>query len=137
MRFRLSSCLLSAGLVLFAGWIVAAGRPAIAAEPKLELQKGDHICYIGNTLADRMQHHGWLETLVQSHFPDLQLTFRNLGYPADELNNRGVKALFQKHRSGNAMDYIVGNDIYNHLERVMDRFEDVANGISGLAIEQS
>jgi len=56
---------------------------------------------------------------------------------ADELNNRGVKALFQKHRSGNAMDYIVGNDIYNHLERVMDRFEDVANGISGLAIEQS
>jgi uncharacterized protein Yka (UPF0111/DUF47 family) len=35
------------------------------------------------------------------------------------------------------MDYIIGNDIYNHLERVMDRFEDVANGISGIAIEQS
>jgi predicted phosphate transport protein (TIGR00153 family) len=56
---------------------------------------------------------------------------------ADDLNNQGVKALFLKHRNGNAMNYIVGNDIYNHLERVMDRFEDVANGISGLAIEQS
>jgi hypothetical protein len=56
---------------------------------------------------------------------------------ADELNNQGVKALFDKHRDGNAMDYIIGNDIYNHLERVMDRFEDVANGISGIAIEQS
>jgi len=56
---------------------------------------------------------------------------------ADDLNNQGVKALFLKQRDGNAMDYIVGNDIYNHLERVMDRFEDVANGISGIAIEQS
>lgn len=56
---------------------------------------------------------------------------------ADELNNQGVKALYTKHRDGNAMDYIIGNDIYNHLERVMDRFEDVANGISGIAIEQS
>jgi uncharacterized protein len=56
---------------------------------------------------------------------------------ADDLNNQGVKALFLKHRGGDAMDYIVGDDIYNHLERVMDRFEDVANGISGIAIEQS
>jgi uncharacterized protein len=56
---------------------------------------------------------------------------------ADDLNNQGVKALYIKHRNGNAMDYMIGNDIYNHLERVMDRFEDVANGISGIAIEQS
>jgi uncharacterized protein len=56
---------------------------------------------------------------------------------ADDMNNHGVKALYLKHKNNNAMDYIVGNDIYNHLERVMDRFEDVANGISGIAIEQS
>jgi hypothetical protein len=35
------------------------------------------------------------------------------------------------------MDYIVGTEIYDHLERVMDRFEDVANCISGIAIEQA
>jgi Phosphate transport regulator (distant homolog of PhoU) len=56
---------------------------------------------------------------------------------ADELNHQGLKALFARHRTGNAMDYIVGNEIYDHLEKVMDRFEDVANGISGIAIEQS
>ncbi len=52
------------------------------------LKKGDHICYIGNTLADRMQHFGWLEALVQSRLPEHQLVFRNLGFAADELTIR-------------------------------------------------
>ncbi|HSC19542.1 MAG TPA: DUF47 domain-containing protein [Rhizomicrobium sp.] len=55
---------------------------------------------------------------------------------ADTLNDIGIKALFQKHREGNAMQYIVGVEIYDHLEKVMDRFEDVANRISGIVIEQ-
>ena len=55
---------------------------------------------------------------------------------ADTLNDKGIKALFQRHRDGNAMDYIVGVEIYDHLERVMDRFEDVSNRISGIVIEQ-
>ena len=55
---------------------------------------------------------------------------------ADTLNDNGIKALFQRHRDGNAMDYIVGVEIYDHLEKVMDRFEDVANRISGIVIEQ-
>ena len=55
---------------------------------------------------------------------------------ADELNDAGIKALFVKHRDGNAMEFIVGNEIYDHLEKVVDRFEDVANRISGIVIEQ-
>ena len=55
---------------------------------------------------------------------------------ADELNDAGIKALFQKHRSGDAMSFIVGSEIYSHLEKVVDRFEDVANRISGIIIEQ-
>ncbi len=55
---------------------------------------------------------------------------------ADSLNDSGIKALFQRHREGNAMGYIIGVEIYDHLERVMDRFEDVANRISGIVIEQ-
>lgn len=51
-------------------------------------KKGDHICYIGNTLADRMQHFGWLETLIQKRFPEKELVFRNLGFAADELTVR-------------------------------------------------
>jgi len=34
------------------------------------------------------------------------------------------------------MAYIIGVEIYDHLEKVMDRFEDVANRISGIVIEQ-
>ena len=55
---------------------------------------------------------------------------------ADELNDQGLKALYLKHRSGDAMAFIVGNEIYDHLEKVVDRFEDVANRISGIVIEQ-
>jgi hypothetical protein len=55
---------------------------------------------------------------------------------ADELNDQGIKALYLKHSNGNVMAFIVGNEIYDHLEKVVDRFEDVANRISGIVIEQ-
>jgi predicted phosphate transport protein (TIGR00153 family) len=55
---------------------------------------------------------------------------------SDTLNDKGIKALFQRHKTGNAMGYIIGVEIYDHLEKVMDRFEDVANRISGIVIEQ-
>jgi uncharacterized protein len=54
---------------------------------------------------------------------------------SDEYYDRGLKALFLKARDGNPMDYIVGAEIYDHLEKVVDRFEDVANRISGILIE--
>ncbi len=56
---------------------------------------------------------------------------------ADGLHDLGIKSLYTRHRNGNAMDYIVGIEIYDHLEKVMDRFEDVANRISGIVIEQA
>lgn len=59
-----------------------------AAEPKLSLKKGDSIAYIGNTLADRMQHHAWLETYINALYPEHDLTFRNLAVPGDELKLR-------------------------------------------------
>ena len=55
---------------------------------------------------------------------------------ADELNDAGIKALYMAHRNGDAMGYIVGSEIFRHLEKVVDRFEDVANRISGIVIEQ-
>ena len=61
---------------------------ASAAEPPLKLRKGDRISYIGNTLADRMQHAAWLETYLHAAFPELDLTVRNLGFSGDELKLR-------------------------------------------------
>lgn len=72
--------LLAAGLV--------ATPSVVAGTPRLELCQGDHVCLIGNTLADRMQHSAWLETLVHQRFPDLDLTWRNLGFAGDELTMR-------------------------------------------------
>lgn len=54
---------------------------------------------------------------------------------ADHLHDAGLKDLFKRHAKGDAMDYIVGSELYGQLEKVVDRFEDVANEISGIVIE--
>jgi len=55
---------------------------------------------------------------------------------SDAIYDAGRKALFLAHRTSDPMAFVVGVDIYSHLEKVMDRFEDVANRISGIVIEQ-
>ena len=55
---------------------------------------------------------------------------------SDILNDQGIKALYLKHRNGDVMAFIVGNEVFDHLEKVVDRFEDVANRISGIVVEQ-
>lgn len=60
----------------------------VASAQQLELKKGDRIALVGNTLAERMQHHGWLETYLHSRFPQHDLVFRNLGYSGDEIVTR-------------------------------------------------
>jgi uncharacterized protein len=54
----------------------------------------------------------------------------------DDLHDIGLKELFLKHRTANSMDFIVGAEIYKHLEKVADRFDDVANEINSIVIEQ-
>ena len=55
---------------------------------------------------------------------------------SDQMYDQGRKELFVAHRNSDPMAFIVGIDIYSHLEKVMDRFEDVANRISGIVVEQ-
>ena len=33
------------------------------------------------------------------------------------------------------MAFITGNEVYDHLEKVVDRFDDVANDIHGIMLE--
>ncbi|ANL33080.1 DUF47 domain-containing protein [Rhizobium phaseoli] len=54
---------------------------------------------------------------------------------SDELHEQGLKDLFRRHGANNAMAYMIGSEIYGELEKVVDRFEDVANEISGIVIE--
>ena len=53
---------------------------------------------------------------------------------SDEVYDAGMKALYASSQD-HPMAFIVGADIYDHLEKVIDRFEDVANGISGILLE--
>ncbi|HMC64339.1 MAG TPA: GDSL-type esterase/lipase family protein, partial [Gemmataceae bacterium] len=82
---------LAAGLLVLMG--SATHAPVQAADDsqttaRLEIRPGDHIGIVGNTLADRMQHDGWLETYFYTRFPKHDLVFRNLGFSGDELTLR-------------------------------------------------
>jgi len=59
---------------------------------------------------------------------------------ADDIYNRGLKALFVATRTesnqGSAMKFVIGSELYDHLEKVVDRFEDVANEINSIVVDQ-
>src|SRR5262245_37877372 len=52
---------------------------------------------------------------------------------ADNLHDDGRKQLFLNQKD--AIGFVIGTEVYDHLEMVMDRFEDVANEISAIIIE--
>ena len=66
----------------------SAASAAGPGAPLLKLNKGDHVALIGNTLADRMQHSGYFESLVYAKHPDHDLVFRNLAVAGDEVVTR-------------------------------------------------
>jgi uncharacterized protein len=53
---------------------------------------------------------------------------------SDRNHDEGLKALIKKGKT-DPMSFIVGSEIYSHLEKVADRFEGVAHTISGIVIE--
>lgn len=66
--------------------VAFVGSVGIAED--LELRSRDTIALVGNTLAERMQHDGTLESLIQASHPQLELKWRNLGFSGDELELR-------------------------------------------------
>lgn len=57
---------------------------------------------------------------------------------ADQLYDEGRKALFvasSQEPAKGTMNFIIGGGIYDHLEKVVDRFEDVSNEINALVID--
>ena len=66
----------------------AAAAPAPAAKPGFQLNAGERVAIVGNALADRMQHHGWLETMIHLRHPEHNVTVRNLAFAGDEVVTR-------------------------------------------------
>jgi uncharacterized protein len=56
---------------------------------------------------------------------------------ADDAHETGLKALFKSTGQAEPMNFIVGREIYSHLEKVLDRFEDVADEIQGIVIDHA
>jgi hypothetical protein len=53
-----------------------------AAEP-FALRDGDRVVFLGDTLVEREQYHGWIELMLTTRFADRAVTFRNLGWSGD------------------------------------------------------
>lgn len=66
---------------------------------------------------------------------DLTAQMSSLEGRADELHDIGLKALYQTTGKTNSMAFFIGHEIYDHLEKVVDRFDDVANDLHGIVIE--
>ena len=56
---------------------------------------------------------------------------------SDQLNDEGLRALYKGRAKKDALAFVVGAELYEHLEKVCDRFEDVAHVMSDIVIEHA
>lgn len=56
---------------------------------------------------------------------------------SDEIHAAGLKRLFKEYGEKDTIKFLIYRELYGHLERVVDRFEDVANEIDGLVIDHA
>jgi len=56
---------------------------------------------------------------------------------SDDIHAAGLKRAFREHGHTDTVTFLIQREIYMHLEKVVDRFEDVANEIDGLAIDHA
>lgn len=56
---------------------------------------------------------------------------------ADDIHAAGLKRLFKEHGEANPTRFLIARELFRHLERVTDSFEDVANEIDGLVIDHA
>jgi uncharacterized protein len=54
---------------------------------------------------------------------------------SDQLNDEGLRLLYKGKAKKNALAFIIGSELYEHLEKVCDRFEDVAHVMNDIVIE--
>ena len=79
MPVTLRSLLRSALIAFLALTAASAATPAA----RFELRDGDRVVFLGDTLIEREQSHGWIELMLTVRSADSSVTFRNLGWSAD------------------------------------------------------
>lgn len=58
-----------------------------------------------------------------------------LEHRADDVHANALRSLYESRGRSDAIGFFVGEDVYDHLEKVMDRFEDVSDRISGIVVD--
>ncbi len=61
---------------------------SVANANPFQFQQDDVVAVYGNGLADRMQHDPWVETVLQHHLKGLNVSFRNMSFSGDKVNER-------------------------------------------------
>jgi uncharacterized protein Yka (UPF0111/DUF47 family) len=56
---------------------------------------------------------------------------------ADEIHAAGLRRIFRESQGKDALYFIARQEMFKRLERVVDRFEDLANEIDGLVIDHA
>jgi putative heme-binding domain-containing protein len=72
-------------LIRVFAFLCATATLAFAAEPApaFTLRDGDRVVFLGDTLVEQEQYHGWIELMLTTRFAARDVTFRNLGWSAD------------------------------------------------------
>ena len=100
-----------------------------AAAAAVTFQSGDHVCFVGNALGERLQHHNRFEAMVHAAVPGRELSIRNLCFPGDEVYERirsenfGSPDDHLRHSGANVVVYFFGyNESFDGLDAA-DTFE--------------
>ncbi|MDI3306409.1 MAG: DUF47 domain-containing protein [Acetobacteraceae bacterium] len=54
---------------------------------------------------------------------------------ADDIHDAGVAELFRRYRPNGALEFIAAREVFDQLEKIVDRFDDAANEIEGIVVE--
>ena len=95
---------------------------------------GDRIILLANIVADALPlmrdigtHSGRLHQMMGE--------ISRIEEQSDQMYDTGLKELFKATPKDQALDFVIGAELYDRLEKVCDRFEDVAHVMSDIVIE--
>ncbi len=108
---------------------VSTFRPEMKRMVKIIVEAADLTAEAVPMLRDLTRNGPKLHTLTEK--------IVHLESDADVIHAAGLKKAYQEYSQSSPMQFIVAREIYKHLERIIDAFEDVANEIDGIVIDHS
>jgi predicted phosphate transport protein (TIGR00153 family) len=107
----------------------------MAAEPDPELQRmGDAILRCAELLKEAVPLLSRIGPNA-GRINELCERIRRAEGEADDVHDAGVAELYRRCQPNDALRFIAAREVFDQLERVVDRFDDAANEIEGIVVE--